>query len=291
MSIGVGIGFAFIAMLSWGVGDFLIQRSTRKLGDFETLFLITFFGALLLLPFAYRELPAFLSGSLLTLGVVGLASFALFAAALLNLEAFRRGKLSVVEPIQPLEIVSASALSFLIINERLTFPELYLIAALIVGLILVSYRGRLFSRRFLLERGIWFAIVSATMMGLADFLVGWGTRLSDAILVNFIISSVLAVFSGAFLLARGRLLKSFRDLLKYRLNLAPMIILGNVAWVAYAFAMGLAPIGIVTAFSESAVIIAVILGLSVGREQLELHQKAGLFAAVAAALALAMNVT
>ncbi|TSC57963.1 MAG: hypothetical protein Greene041679_205 [Parcubacteria group bacterium Greene0416_79] len=43
MSITVGIGLAFVAMLSWGIGDFLIQKSTRKIGDTETLFLISFF--------------------------------------------------------------------------------------------------------------------------------------------------------------------------------------------------------------------------------------------------------
>jgi hypothetical protein len=36
--LGIGVGFAFIAMLCWGVGDFLIQKSARKLGDWETLF-------------------------------------------------------------------------------------------------------------------------------------------------------------------------------------------------------------------------------------------------------------
>ena len=37
MSISVGIGLAFVAMLCWGFGDFLIQRSTRKVGDIEAL--------------------------------------------------------------------------------------------------------------------------------------------------------------------------------------------------------------------------------------------------------------
>ncbi len=58
MSAGVGIGFAFVAMLCWGIGDFLIQRSTRKIGDWETLFVITLFGSLILLPFVYRGIPA-----------------------------------------------------------------------------------------------------------------------------------------------------------------------------------------------------------------------------------------
>ncbi len=33
IGIEMGILFAFIAMLSWGFGDFFIQKSTRKLED------------------------------------------------------------------------------------------------------------------------------------------------------------------------------------------------------------------------------------------------------------------
>lgn len=38
MSIEIGIILAFLAMVFWGFGDFLIQRSTRTVGDAETLF-------------------------------------------------------------------------------------------------------------------------------------------------------------------------------------------------------------------------------------------------------------
>ncbi len=55
MTIEVGIGLAFVAMLCWGFGDFLIQRSARKLGDWETLFVITFFGVIVLLSIKISE--------------------------------------------------------------------------------------------------------------------------------------------------------------------------------------------------------------------------------------------
>jgi len=58
MSISVGIGLAFVAMLCWGIGDFWIQKSTRKVGDSEALFFITAFGAAVLLPFVYKDIPA-----------------------------------------------------------------------------------------------------------------------------------------------------------------------------------------------------------------------------------------
>ena len=55
----------------------------------------------------------------------------------------------------------------------------------------------------------------------------------------------------------------------------------------FAFAMSLAPIGIVVALSESYIIIAVILGLTINREKLKLHQKLGLVISIFAAIILA----
>jgi len=292
MSISVGIGLAFVAMLCWGIGDFLIQKSTRRIGDFETLFLITLFGAAVLLPFVYDDLPAlFADGSRITLFVLFGGSLILFIAALLNFEALREGKISVVEPIWSLEIVAASVLGFSVLGERLSLPEIVLITMLMAGLMLVSFRGKVFSHRHFLERGALLALLGALAMGSANFFVGWGARLSDPLMVNFVFNVVIAFLSGAYLLRNGRFARSFRDLARYRTSLVPMIITDNAAWVSYAFAMTLIPIAIATALSESYIIIAVILGLAVGRERLAAHQKVGLVAAVVAAIALAAMMT
>jgi drug/metabolite transporter (DMT)-like permease len=67
-----------------------------------------------------------------------------------------------------------------------------------------------------------------------------------------------------------------------------MIIFDNIAWIAFAFAMTLSPIGITTALSESYIIIAVLLGIFVSKEKLEQHQKIGLVVAVGSAVLLAL---
>ncbi len=51
--VGVGIGFAFAAMLCWGFGDFLIQRSCRAAGDWEALFVVGLIGAVIVSPFIF----------------------------------------------------------------------------------------------------------------------------------------------------------------------------------------------------------------------------------------------
>ena len=286
MYASVGIGLAFVAMLCWGIGDFLIQRSTRKIGDFETLLAITGPGALILLPFVWRNLGEFFFDGA-TFGVLAGGSFILFVAALLEFEALKRGKISVIEPTWSLEIPTSVLLAYIILSEKLSFYQLLLILSLIIGLFLISYRGQIFSFRFFVERGVLISLLAAVFMGTANFFVGWGARLTDPLLMNFFLNVFIAVASGLFLLARGELHKFFRDFVQTRKLMLPMLISDNAAWVAFAFAMTLAPIGIAVALSESYIIVAVILGLAINRERLERHQKFGLIAAIAAAITLA----
>lgn len=58
MSHYAGILFAFIALISWGFGDFFIQRTTRIVGSWKALFLIGIVGLVGLLPFVKSDLAS-----------------------------------------------------------------------------------------------------------------------------------------------------------------------------------------------------------------------------------------
>lgn len=286
-TVGAGIGLAFIAMLCWGFGDFLIQRSTRKLGDWETLFFVAGFGTIALLPFAWKSFLNLFEGDPVALVILILAAAILLVSALLDFEALRRGKLAIVEPIWSFEIISATLLSFFILGERISWTTIALIALLMSGLILVAFRGSKITGRILFERGVVVALVAALAMGCANFFLGWGGRVSDPIVANFFVNAFMTIGTGVFLAVRGSLWKSFGDLEKHGRLIVPMMISDNVAWVAYAFSMVLAPIAIATALSESYIIVTVLLGLIINREKLQAHQKIGLIIAVSAAVVLA----
>lgn len=287
MSISVGIGLAFIAMLCWGIGDFWIQKSTRKVGNWEALFFITLFGAVVLFPFVYRDIPALLSAPPATLLVLALLCIVLLVAALLDFEALRVGKLAVVEPIWSFEVPVAGLLAFFVLGEEVTTLQILLIIGLLLGLALVSLKKEFRLRHFLLERGTILALLGAVAMGAANFFMGWGSRLSDPLMANFLSDLFIAVVTGAVLLGSGRFTRTLRDIRNNKAVLLQMSVADKAAWVAFAFAMSLAPIGIAVALSESYIIIAVLLGLTINRERLDIHQKIGLVLAVASALVLA----
>jgi transporter family protein len=283
----IGIGLAFVAMLCWGFGDFLIQKSTRKIGDWETLFIICGFGSLVLLPFVWKNIPALIMGDGQTLLILLGGAIILFVAALLDFEALKKGKLSVVEPIWSLEIPAATVLAFLILGERVSLREMVIIILLIIGLMLVSLKEKYSVKKFFIEKGVVLAFFAAFVMGGANFFVGWGARVSDPLMVNFVFNVFITIATGIYLIKKNKLAKTFRDLSDFRGFILPMAISDNAAWIAFAFSMSLAPIAIAVALSESYIIVAVLLGLFINKERLQSHQKFGLIMAVIAAVVLA----
>ena len=117
----LGIIFALIALVSWGVGDFFIQRSARKFGDWESIFAIEITGLVVLLPFVFRDLGGILNLSgreILILLAVGLA---FMLSSLLSTEALKQGKLAVIESIEAVEIVVAGLIAYFVFKESLEY--------------------------------------------------------------------------------------------------------------------------------------------------------------------------
>jgi drug/metabolite transporter (DMT)-like permease len=294
MTVSTGIALAFVAMLGWGFGDFLLQRSARKIGDWETLFVISLFGSIVLAPFSLQKMITFFAtgiglGQLVVLG----CALVLFVAALFDLEALKEGKLSIVEPIWSLEIIFSAILAFAVLGERLGFSQIVLIILLILGLFLVALREKdhLKLKSFFVEKGVFLAASAAALMGTANFLMGWSARISDPISINFVVNVVLTVLCGLYLFFNGKLKKLFVDMKASPMLMVSMSISDTIAWVAFAFAMSLAPIGVAVALSESYIIIAVILGFFINHEKIQRHQKIGLIMAIITAVILAVITT
>ena len=102
MNISFDIFAALGAMLCWGFGDFIIQKATRVIGDMEALAWIGVFGSIGLLPFVWHDFSLVANrsnfGILLILGIVT------FIIGIVNFEALRRGKISIVEVILEAEL-------------------------------------------------------------------------------------------------------------------------------------------------------------------------------------------
>ncbi|MDE1825316.1 MAG: DMT family transporter [Candidatus Micrarchaeota archaeon] len=287
MLFSLGALFAFAAIFLWGGGDFLIQKTTRAIGDWETLFFIVIFGALILTPFVYPSLIGYLRHPL-TLAALLVLSIFMFVCAILDFEALKKGKIAAIEPFLSLEIPVVAILSLFIINEALNSLELLVIIVLFIGLGLVSFRSEHFWKLRSLERGVMLAIVAAIIMGTASFLVGYTSRLTSPLIVNWFFNIMLTVYTLAYLLYKGKAHKMLKDAAKIPKLLLSTLVFDNLAWISYAFATILIPITIALTISESYIIVAVVLGLVVNKEKFGSHQKLGLLIAIPSAIALAI---
>lgn len=286
MGVEIGIIFAFIAMLCWGFGDFLIQKSARKFGDWETMFIITLLSTVVLTPFLYKEaLLIFSEGYSSFLLLLG-ASVVLMAAGLLDFEALKQGKLSVIEPIWSLEIIISAALAFFIAGEVISNIQIVTIISLIAGLCMVSLRSYHLSKKIWLEKGVFIAILASITMGLANYLTGEGARSTNALITIWFIHGVLMIFSLVYLVAKKDTKKLFKHIKQNKSFVLSMSVLDTLAWIAFAASMKFAPISIAVALSESYIIITVLLGMYVNKEYLRTHQKIGLILAIVSAISL-----
>ncbi|HBR81044.1 MAG: Integral membrane protein [Candidatus Uhrbacteria bacterium GW2011_GWE2_45_35] len=281
----MGIFFAFLALFSWGIGDFLIQRSTRRFGDGLAMFFVTAFGSIALLPFVFREMGFLLDP--INLAILFFTSAILLFAGLLDFEALRVGKIAVVEPIYAIEIPVTAALSWLLINERLNFFQFLLIFLVVLGIVLVSVKNFKHFKRAHLERGVWIAVVANLCMGAANFLVGVSARETSPLFINWFIDVFVAVAMIGYLMHSGRAGKIVQVWKKEKRLILAVSFFDNLAWVAYAAATIFIPIAIAIGISESYIALAVVLGLIFNKEKLVWHQKIGLIITVLAAVSLA----
>ena len=284
----MGIAFAFLALIFWGIGDFLIQRSVRKFGDWIMIFYIDLIGVIMFTPFVFKTLiPTVRKPDDLVILLV--ASTVLLFAALVDFEALKNGKISVVEPIFAFEVPVTAILAYFFIQEKITVFELSLIIVLVVGIALVATKSwRHF--RLKIEKGVLLAILTTIFMGTANFLFGFGGRQTDPWLINWFTSAFLALVSLIYILSKGQAGLILQD---WRINknlITQVSIYDNLAWLFFTFSILYIPIAIATGISESYIALAALLGLVFNGEKLARHQWLGLIICSIAAVILAIIV-
>ena len=287
MVFEVGVLFAFIAMLCWGFGDFLIQRSTRKVGDWETLFVIEAFGVVVLLPFVLNDARAVVHAGSSGVNILLMTGGMLFVASLLFFEALKKGKIAVVEPVFAFEVPVAALLAFGLLGETMTMLQSLLVIAVISGLVLVSLKSHHLSNDAWLERGVLIALLAAIFMGASNFLYGFSSRITNPLLALWFTKVIITSGCFFYMLFSNRLSALVRDIKYNARSLTALCVFDNAAWVAFGYSLSLIPISIAVALSESYIALAVLLGLLINNERLLAHQKLGLIVVFVSAVFLA----
>jgi len=289
MFIEIGVIFALGALIGWGFGDFLIQRSVRKLGDWEPLLIITGLGAIVLTPFVYNDMASLILKSDYSFLVLLGASVAIFLTAIIDFEALRIGKIAIVEPIYAFEVPVSALLAFIFISESLALFHGAMILALLAGIFLVSLKSHHLSKKMWLEKGAMLAAIAAVLQGTSNFMIGIAARETSFLVVNWVMNLFIAMVCAFYIIANKRTYKFVRHIKQNKKLLITVSIFDNFAWICYAAAVTLIPIAIAVGISESYIALAALLGIIFNKEKLMRHQKFGLLLTLLGAIALAIT--
>lgn len=285
MAFEISILAAFGAMLFWGVGDFFIQRSTRRIGDTESLAFIGIIGALGLLPFVLPELPAlFTIPNIILLSFIGLVGF---VVAMINLEALKEGKLSVIDVILEIELPITAVLGFMFFRESFSLILIAIISIIFIGTVLISVDSFSLKRDSKkIEKGILLALLTAAGMAVVNFLTAYGSKEISPLMVIWLPWVVIAVISLFFIGRREGFKRLFHNGLRFKRLILVMGIIDTLAWLSYAVALAENELAITTAITESYPAIAIFLGVWLNREKILPHQYAGAALALIASVSL-----
>ncbi len=272
-----GILFALGALVCWGIGDFLIQRSARESGVVPALFFNTLVAVFVLLPFVWRDLLNIdLDGKgwfyLLGSGLI------MLLASLVDFTAMKRGKLAIIDPIIGFELPLTVILGVVLAKENISLSQYLLIIVIFLGLLLAVTKEKITRSHF--EKGALMAVVAAVAMALANFFVGRSSQESSALLTIWYLNGFIFLALFIWLLASRQLPHSVVMIKRHlQLNISQALI-DNSAWVFYALAATLIPISIAIAISEGYIALAMILGVFINKEKLKKHQLSGAVLAV-----------
>jgi len=288
----LGVIWALTALFSFGFGDFMIQRATRKIGDIHALFYIGITGGVVLLPFIWRYTPSLLlnSDGIILLLVVSVITV---VASLFDFEALKEGKISIINPITGLELPITVALGVFILGEWMGWLDFVLMILVFIGIALASFGGKLrhFFETNYLERGVVLAFISAITMALLNFFVGVSSEETSPLLTIWFAFLFSGIFCLIIMFFTGTIKDVGRDLKRNPKLIIAQCSLDTLGWVAFAQATTFISIAITTTISEAYIALSALLGLWVGREKLATHQKVGIAITVAGVLILSALVS
>lgn len=284
MVVELSILFAFGAMLSWGIGDFLIQRSVKKIGTVEALAVIGVIGTLGLLPFVWKDIIVLFQSEnaalVFWLGVIT------FIAAVLDFYALKIGKLSVIEFVLELELPITVLLGIFFFKEVLSTNQIAIICLAFIGIALISLRHFNIRASHLWEKGVLFAGASAIFMALVNFLTASAARGITPLLSIWAPWVVFTIISILYLHQQGKIIPFIKHARQHPSLILATGIIDTLAWVFFAFAVENHPLGITIAITESYPAVALYLGLHFNQEKIKIHQLAGAILAIGASVAL-----
>ncbi len=284
MELPLGLLFASLSLIGWGVGDFLSQQGTRRVGVQETLLAIRLFAVCALFPLVVHELPSLTLRDGITLAILAIPAH-IFAVVIFT--ALKYGKISIVESVVALELPLTVALSVFVGGELLSIQSLALFMVVMIGILLAVTQKFDALRDSRFEKGVRLALIAAVLSAIVNFSIGMAAKEFSPLLTVWVLDLALLIMSITTLGITGRLVPFVRDFPQHVRLYAGAGFFDVLGWAGYASAAPLISIALTATITESYIALAALLGVFVNRERLRPHQFLGATLAIGGVIAFA----
>ncbi|NTV23897.1 MAG: DMT family transporter [Nanoarchaeota archaeon] len=287
----LGIIAGLVAMLCWGVADFIQALLVRKLGSPKVMFFSNVIGLILtfIFVFAYINRGGTFQLSMFIITWIVVSGLIEALAAYFFMKSFEEGEVSIVAPISAAYFFITAILSFLFLSETMSVTKILAIFAILGGITLVStdlskihhvtsVKGVKEALLAMLFWGIYFFMLGILKK---DLLGGNGTlewRTHTAIII-FLLTGIS---NGVFMIILSLLKKGITTAgdLSGKLVLPAFfanMVFYTVAWLSVNYGLIFEEVSVVTSVSSLYPAITVLLAGIVLKEKLVTNQKIGLF--------------
>ena len=273
--LSVGIISGLIAMLCWGIADFLVAVTIRKVGSLKAMFwgnLIGLFPLIFVVIFFFNQLFITVNELILLL----IAGAIMLVATISFYKAYEIGEVSVVTPIATSASLVTVLLAVLILGEQLSLLNIISIIIVSLGIILVSTDFKKL-KHIHTVKGVKEAVITMILWGVYIFIIK--VLSSTMSLINLSVFSFLLI--NSYLMVYPLIKKVSINLKDLKKDKIYMIFIANsllflFAWVAFNYGIKHDLISLVAPVSSLSPSITVILALIFYKEKLVLNQKLGI---------------
>ena len=273
MSILIGVFCGLIAMLGWGIGEFLMKEPSKRIGEIEIFFYMQFIGAIITIPIFINYiknntiilnfLDIFL---IIIIGAVDVVAFLSF------LKGINTGELSIVSPISSVYSIITVILSVIFLNEILKINQIIAILLALSGVVLTSTDLKNIHKIHSVK-GVNNAIISMILWGIYLFLTGiLVTRIQW--IPTFIMTTVGTVSFAtiAFIFKKNKKKPRKKDYKTFFI----ISTLSTIAWLAMNYAFSKKLVSVASVVSSLSPLITILLASYFLKEKLYENQEIGI---------------
>ncbi|MBT3720098.1 DMT family transporter [archaeon] len=274
--INLGVVAGILAMLGWGIGNFVQAKPIKKIGPLKVMFILHIINLIIFSPLVvFLFLNNYISITLDNLILIALFTILQVLGIYYSMKSLEIGEVSLVVPIGSSSTIITIFLSIIFLKETLSTVKGMGIIFAILGIILTSTDFRKL-KKIKSAKGVNFAIISLFFFGIYMFGLGLvSKRINDVLTIIAVTRILTSGFSAGYaILQKGIITKN--EIKEFKWNFFALFFLFNFAFWSYQYGVTFYDVSLINPISSLQPAVTVALAVIFLKEKLISNQKFGI---------------